>query len=47
MRVAGVEGRLEVYEAMSHDERAFVVDSPESAEVFDSIVRFFESHLLS
>ena len=45
MRAAGVEARLEVREAMSHAEFNSAYDSPESAEVFGDIARFFDAHL--
>jgi monoterpene epsilon-lactone hydrolase len=46
MRAAGVAARLEVYEAMSHAEYSYAFDSPESAEVFTDIARFFDQHLV-
>jgi acetyl esterase/lipase len=45
MRAAGVEARLEVYEAMSHAEFNSAFDSPESAAVFGDIAAFFDAHL--
>jgi len=45
MRAAGVEARLELYEAMSHAEYNACFDSPESASVFTDIARFFDQHL--
>jgi len=45
MRAAGVEARLEVYEAMSHAEYIFAFDSPESASAFGDIAAFFRDRL--
>jgi len=45
MRVAGVDARLEVHEAMSHADYCYACDSPESAVVFRDIARFFDQHL--
>lgn len=45
MRAAGVEARLEVYEAMSHAEYTAAPASPESAGVFTDIAAWFEAHL--
>ncbi len=45
MRAAAVEARLEVYEAMSHADYAYAFETPESAEVFGDIARFFDRHL--
>jgi acetyl esterase/lipase len=45
MRAAGVDARLEVYEAMSHAEYTAAPDSPESAGVFTDIAAWFDRHL--
>ena len=45
MRQAGVEARLEAYEAMSHAEYSVAFDSPESASVFTDIGRWFDRWL--
>lgn len=45
MRAAGVEARLEPYEAMSHAEYTAAPDSPECAGVFTDIARWFDQHL--
>lgn len=45
MREAGVEARLEAYEAMSHAEYSVAFDSPESASVFTDIGRWFDRWL--
>jgi acetyl esterase/lipase len=45
MRAAGVEARLEAYEAMSHAEYSVAFDSPESASVFTDIGRWFDRWL--
>ena len=45
MRAAGVTAQLEVHEAMSHAEYAYVFDSAESKIVFDEIAMFFDHHL--
>ena len=42
---AGVDARLQVFEAMSHAEYMILFDSPESREAFGEIARFFDSHL--
>lgn len=47
MRAAGVEARLEAYEAMSHAEYTAAPDSPECASVFGDIGRWFDAHLAS
>ena len=46
LRAAGVEARLEVYEAMSHAEYIYAFDSPESATAFGDIAAFFHKHLI-
>jgi epsilon-lactone hydrolase len=45
LRQAGVEARLQVFEAMSHAEYLLLFSSPESREAFGEIARFFEAHL--
>ncbi len=45
MRVAGVVADLNVYEGVSHGEYAFVVDSPESQQVFGELGAFLMQHL--
>jgi epsilon-lactone hydrolase len=45
LRQAGVEARLQVFEAMSHAEYLLLFDSPESREAFEEIARFFNTHL--
>lgn len=45
MRKAGVDARLEVYEAMSHAEYTAAPDSPECAGVFGDIAAWFDRHL--
>ncbi len=45
MRVAGVVADLNVYEGVSHGEYAFVVDSPESQQVFGELRTFLLRHL--
>jgi len=45
MRRAGVDARLEVYEAMSHAEYTSAPDSPECAGVFGDIAGWFDRHL--
>ena len=45
MRAAGVEARLEAYEAMSHAEFNQAFESPESVSVFTDIAAFFDRHL--
>ncbi len=45
MRVAGVVADLNVYEGVSHGEYAFVVDSPESQQVFGELGAFLLRHL--
>lgn len=45
MRAAGVDARLEVYEAMSHAEYTAAPDSPECAGVFGDIAAWFDRHL--
>ncbi len=45
MRVAGVVANLNVYEGVSHGEYAFVVDSPESQQVFGELRTFLLKHL--
>lgn len=44
-RAAGVTAQLEVHEAMSRAEYAYVFDSAESKIVFDEIAMFFDHHL--
>ena len=45
LRQAGVDARLQVFEAMSHAEYLLLFNSPESREAFGEIARFFEAHL--
>ena len=45
LRQAGVDARLQVFEAMSHAEYLLLFDSPESREAFGEIARFFDTHL--
>jgi acetyl esterase/lipase len=45
MRAAGVDARLEVYEAMSHAEFNSAFEAPESAQVFGAIAAFFDKNL--
>ncbi len=45
MRVAGVIAELNVYEGVSHGGYAFVVDSPESEQVFGELGAFLLRHL--
>ena len=45
MRRAGVDARLEAYEAMSHAEYTAAPDSPECAGVFGDIAAWFDRHL--
>jgi acetyl esterase/lipase len=45
LRAAGVESRLEVYEAMSHAQYNMAVDSPESASAFRDIAAHFDRWL--
>ncbi len=45
MREAGVETRLEVYEALSHAEFNAAYESPESASAFGDIARWFDRWL--
>lgn len=45
MRAAGVDARLEVYEAMSHAEYATAPTSPESASVYGDLAAWFDRHL--
>ncbi len=45
MRAAGVDARLEVYEAMSHAEYTAAPTSPECAGVFGDIAAWFDRHL--
>lgn len=45
MRAAGVDARLEVYEAMSHAEYTSAPSSPESVGVFTDIAAWFDRHL--
>lgn len=46
MRAAGVDARLEVYEAMSHAEYTAAPTSPECAGVFGDIAAWFDRHLV-
>jgi acetyl esterase/lipase len=45
MRAAGVEADLHVYEGMSHADYVFVLDSPESVDMFNELGRFVDKHL--
>ena len=45
LRQAGVDARLQVFEAMSHAEYLILFNSPESREAFGEIARFFRTHL--
>jgi len=45
MKRAGVRVQLEVHEAMSHAEYIYAFTSPESAEAFQDLARFFDAHL--
>jgi acetyl esterase/lipase len=45
MKRAGVRVQLEVHEAMSHAEYIYAFTSPESAEAFEDLARFFDAHL--
>ncbi len=45
LRQAGVDARLQVFEAMSHAEYIVLFNSRESREAFGEIARFFDAHL--
>jgi acetyl esterase/lipase len=45
MRVAGVAADLNVYEGLSHAEYAFVMESPEMAQVYGELGEFLLRHL--
>ena len=45
LREAGIEADLQVFEGMSHAEYIPVFNAPESKEVFQEIVFFFDKHL--
>jgi acetyl esterase/lipase len=45
LRRAGVDARIQVFEAMSHAEYILLFSSPESREAFGEIAKFFEAHL--
>jgi epsilon-lactone hydrolase len=45
LRLAGIEAELHVFEAMAHADYMLVPQSPESAEAFAEIARFFKQHL--
>jgi acetyl esterase/lipase len=47
MRAAGVDARLEVYEAMSHAEYIYAFAAPESAVAFGDLSAWFDAHLSS
>ena len=44
---AGVIAELNVFEGMSHADYLFVLDSPESRQLFREICEFFRVHLRS
>ena len=46
-RSAGVIADLNVFEGMSHADYLFVLDSPESQQLFTEIGDFFKTHLAS
>lgn len=47
LRAAGVEARLEVYEALSHGQHVMAHDTPESEWIFSDIAAFFAEQLSS